>query len=201
MQKRARGPGWCRTHETIPQKNSRVDKNGEWMCQGQTKNVKCSEDPGTEGYWSPEVTLCTAKSESTVFIVSKPTQKWGGGREGLNNLVNILSLSFFLKFGPGTDTGLNVQVGVISAFSWWSRGGRGTENKIQMTSWYSARYTTNLKNMSTYTWFSEHLLLGWISIFMVSAPFRNLRRFSPISWHQLPHLQAYWPHESHRKLC
>lgn len=48
-------------------------------------------------------------------IASKPTQKWASGREGLNNLVNILSLSlfFFCQFGLGTGAGPNTQVGVI----------------------------------------------------------------------------------------
>lgn len=31
----------------------------------QMKNAKHSEDPGTEGYGSPEITLWTPKSEST----------------------------------------------------------------------------------------------------------------------------------------
>ena len=85
------------------------------MCRGKLRTQSTARTLGQKDTANQKSRFGPPGRNPQSMIASKPTQKWGSEREGLNNLVNILSLSFFFfcQFGPGPGAGPNTQVGVI----------------------------------------------------------------------------------------
>ena len=68
------------------------------MCRGKLRTQSTARTLGQKDTANQKSRFGPPGRNPQSMIASKPTQKWGSEREGLNNLVNILSLSFFFFF-------------------------------------------------------------------------------------------------------